>query len=344
MGFMASTPTAVFPGSDMPQNLDNYDRKITYLRVSVTDRCNLRCLYCQPAKNFKPVVHSEILTYEEILKAIAVSMELGITKVRLTGGEPLIRRDFSKFVTSLCQIGLDDVAITTNGVLLKEKAREIFDSGIHRINVSLDSLNRSKYAMITGRDCFDRVWAGLQEVEAVGFRPIKVNVVVIRGLNDDELIALAELSIKKAYQIRFIEYMPIGHHSRWRREKCVSSHEIKARLQALGPLEQIPRAAHDGPVKRYRYTSARGEIGFITPMSEHFCASCNRLRLTADGKLRPCLFAEQEVDIKTPLRNGCSHEELKMLFRQAIAKKPNRFLAMAHGDRKSARPMSAIGG
>jgi cyclic pyranopterin phosphate synthase len=301
-------------------------------------------LYCLPVRNLRFLDHSDILSYEEILKAVEAARDTGINKVRLTGGEPLIRKGFLKFVASLCQIGLDDVSITTNGVLLQEKAKEIFDSGVRRINVSLDTLKPLKYAKITGRDCFDDVWRGLQEVEAVGFNPIKVNVVAIRGLNDDELLRFAELSVKKAYHIRFIEYMPIGHDNQWRSEKYISSHEIKKKLQLVGPLEQVPRAVHDGPAKRYRLASAKGEIGFITPMSEHFCTSCNRLRLTAEGRLRPCLFSDEEVDIKTPLRNGCSQGDLKTLFEQTIASKPNQYHAVPLKRGEPFRPMSAIGG
>jgi len=328
----------------MVPNVDNYNRKITYLRVSVTDRCNLRCVYCLPVKNFKPLDCSDILTYEEILKAVEVATELGIKKVRLTGGEPLVRKGFVNFVASVCRNGLEDVSITTNGVLLKEKAKGIFDSGVRRINVSLDTLNRLKYARITGRDCFDDVWKGLHEAEAVGFYPIKVNVVAIRGLNDDEFLRFAKLSIEKAYHIRFIEYMPIGHDSQWRLEKFISSHEIKTKLQSLGPLEPVPNSTCNGPARRYRFESAKGEIGFINAMSQHFCASCNRLRLTADGKLRPCLFADEEVDVKTPLRNGASQEDLKMLFRAAIARKPRQYHAEIEAGGEPLRPMSAIGG
>jgi cyclic pyranopterin phosphate synthase len=284
------------------------------------------------------------LSYEEILKAIAAARDVGINKVRLTGGEPLVRRKFVHFVASVCQIGLEDVSITTNGVRLKEKAKEIFDSGVHRINVSLDTLNPLKYAKITGRDCFDDVWKGLQEAEAVGFWPIKVNVVAIRGQNDDELLRFAELSVKKPYCVRFIEYMPIGHDSQWKPEQFISSDEIRSKLESSGPLYEIPHSTYDGPAKRYRFESAKGEIGFISAISHHFCPFCNRLRLTADGKLRPCLFADDEVDVKTALRSGCSQEDLKRLFQKAIAKKPKGHHAGTPERAECFRPMSAIGG
>ncbi len=327
----------------MAPNIDNYNRRITYLRVSVTDRCNLRCMYCLPVKDLKLMNHRDILSYEEILTVIQAAAEVGIKKVRLTGGEPLVRKNFVHLVSSVCRItGLEDVSITTNGVLLSEKAQEVFDAGVHRINVSLDTLNAAKYAEITGRDCFDNVWEGLQTAEAVGFSPIKVNVVAMKGINDDEVLRFGKLSVQRPYHVRFIEYMPVGHDSLWGPEKYISSDEIRSNLESLGRLQQIPRLSGDGPAKRYRFESAKGEIGFISAMSRHFCPSCNRLRLTADGRLRPCLFADDEVDILGPLRKGCGSEDLKALFRQAIARKPKEHHADA--GKGGIRPMSAIGG
>ncbi len=330
----------------MVPNLDRFNRKITYLRVSVTDRCNLRCAYCQPVKELKLLKHSEILSYEEVFRVVQAAAKLGISKIRLTGGEPLIRREFTDFVASVCRMpGLEDVSVTTNGVFLKEKAGELFDAGVRRINVSLDTLNRSKYDKITGRDYFENVWEGLREAEAVGFSPIKVNVVAMRGVNDDEFTKFAEISMRKPYHIRFIEYMPFGYASQWSCEKYISSNDIKSQLvKSCGRLKGVSRIDLDGPARRYRFEGARGEIGFISAMSQHFCSSCSRLRLTADGKLRPCLFANDELDIKGPLRSGCSLEDLRGLFQQAIAKKPKEHHAGMHGKGESIRPMSAIGG
>jgi cyclic pyranopterin phosphate synthase len=302
-------------------------------------------MYCMPVKDLRLLNHGDILNYEEILKVLQAAAEMGIEKVRLTGGEPLVRRHFLHLVKSVCQVsGFQDVSITTNGVHLKEKAQELFDAGVHRINISLDTLNPAKYAKIAGRDCFHDAWEGLQEAEAVGFSPIKVNVVVLRGINDDEVLEFARLSVRKPYHIRFIEYMPIGHDSRWKVEKYLSSDEIKSALETLGPLQKVLRSSLDGPAERYRFESARGEIGFISGLSHHFCPTCNRLRLTADGKLRPCLFADDEVDIKTPLRNGCSPEDLKRLVLQAIARKPRQHPSKTRGKGAGRRPMSAIGG
>jgi cyclic pyranopterin phosphate synthase len=329
----------------MAGNVDHHNRKITYLRVSVTDRCNLRCIYCMPVKDLKLLNHGDLLSYEEILKVLQAAAEIGIEKVRLTGGEPLVRRNVVHLVESVCQLpGLKDVSITTNGVHLKKRGQEIFDAGVHRINVSLDTLNPAKYAKITGRDRFHDVWEGLQEAEALGFSPIKVNVVAIRGVNDDELFEFAQLSVRKPYHIRFIEYMPIGQDSQWKPEKYISSDDIKSELETFGPFREVPRSTLDGPAERYRFESARGEIGFISGLSHHFCPACNRLRLTADGRLRPCLFADDEVDIKTPLRTGCSQEDLKGLFEEAIARKPRQHDAKSQGKSVGHRPMSAIGG
>jgi cyclic pyranopterin phosphate synthase len=239
---------------------------------------------------------------------------------------------------------LEDVSITTNGVFLKEMAPQLFKAGLRRVNVSLDTLDPLKYEKITGRACFDRVWHGLQKAEAVGFQPIRVNVVTIRGLNDDELYQFADLSIKKPYHVRFIEYMPIGRDNDWEPRKYISSDEIKSRLERFGPLEKTARSIHDGPVERYRFKSGEGEIGFIGALSHHFCPSCNRLRLTSDGKLRPCLFSDDEVDIRSALRTGRSRESLKEIFLQSIAKKPRQHHTRIMKGQEVVRSMWMIGG
>jgi cyclic pyranopterin phosphate synthase len=229
-------------------------------------------------------------------------------------------------------------------VLLKEKAKDLFDAGLRRINVSLDTLDRAKYAEITKRDCFNDVQKGIEEAEAIGFSPIKINVVAIRGLNDDEFIHFGKLSVEKPYHVRFIEYMPIGRDSRWDPEKYISSDEIKSKLESLGSLNKVPSTNYDGPAERYRFESAKGEIGFISALSHHFCPSCNRLRLTADGKLRPCLFSDDEVNIITPLRKGCTQEDLKRLLQEAVARKPKQHHAQICDNEMPLRAMSAIGG
>lgn len=329
----------------MASNVDHFDRRITYLRVSVTDRCNLRCRYCVPVRDFSFLKHAHILRYEEILRIIRIGVESGIRKVRLTGGEPLIRRNFAYLVQSVCAIpGLEDVSITTNGVFLKKRAKVIFAAGVRRLNVSLDTLSQGKYARITGKDRFHEVWEGIEAAEDLGFSPIKINVVAIRGVNDDEFVPLARLSLQKPYHVRFIEYMPIGKNGGWTPEKFVSSDAIKARLESIGPISRVASSPRDGPVMRYRFKGAKGEIGFISAMSHHFCRTCNRLRLTADGRLRPCLFSNEEVDVMTPLRQGCRDRDLKALFHEAIDKKPEQHHAGVKKQSESGRPMSAIGG
>lgn len=329
----------------MAPNVDPFNRRITYLRVSVTDRCNLRCRYCVPVKHFTFLNHIEILNYEEILQIVRAAACVGINKIRLTGGEPLIRKNLVHLIQQLCAVeGLTDVTLTTNGVFLKDLARAVFDAGIHRINISLDTMDPAKFARITGRDCFERVWAGLQEAREVGFSPIRINVVAIRGFNDDELVALARLSIDGPYHVRFIEYMPIGKDAFWTPKRFISADDIKSVLAPLGPLEPIPSSPMDGPAERYRFSKSKGEVGFISAMSHQFCRTCNRLRLTADGKLRPCLFADREVDLKTPLRTGCSRQDLVGLFRRAIDKKPGKHHAGRRGWTQSTRPMTSIGG
>jgi cyclic pyranopterin phosphate synthase len=298
-----------------------------------------------PVHGLKLLGHGDILSYEEILRVIGIATDLGVDKVRLTGGEPLVRKGFVQLVDSVCQlVRLQDVSVTTNGVLLEKMALPLFEAGLRRINVSLDTLNPLKYEKITGRPSFQAVWKGLQTAEAIGFSPIKVNVVAMRGLNDDELRDFARLSMEKPYHIRFIEYMPIGRDSNWTSEKYISSDEIKGRLESMAQLRKVSRAAHDGPAERYQFESASGEIGFISALSHHFCPSCNRLRLTADGKLRPCLFAEDEVDIKSPLRSGAGEEDLKRLFHEAIDRKPKRHHFQGSERKAPLRPMSTIGG
>jgi cyclic pyranopterin phosphate synthase len=285
------------------------------------------------------------LRYEEIVDIIRAATDLGINKVRITGGEPLIRKNLIHFVESVCRIAnLGDVSITTNGVLLKAMAPAIFDAGVHRINVSLDTLSPFKYAKITGVDCFHDVWKGLEEAHTAGFSPIRINVVVIRGINDDDIVAFGKLSLRKPYQIRFIEFMPIGGDGFWTPEKYMSSDAIKSTLESIGPLFPVSSGLADGPAERYRFQGAQGEIGFISPMSHRFCHACNRLRLTADGKIRPCLFGSQELDIKTLLRQGGNRGDLAALLQEAIDRKPKHHHAERQRLEKSSRPMSAIGG
>ncbi len=325
--------------------LDKYNRKIDYLRVSVTDLCNLRCIYCMPNEGIPKLPHREILTYEEILRIIEVATRKGVSKVRITGGEPLVRRDIIYFIQELANIpGIGDISLTTNGVFLYFLAQELYNAGIHRINVSIDTLKRSKYRKITGKDHFHKVWKGIERAEEVGFKPIKLNMVVMRGLNDNEILDFVRLTLNKSYHIRFIEFMPIGPQGIWHAERFVSGSEIELRIRSLGEPIPLKRQKFDGPAKKFRLKFAQGEIGLITPLSDPFCPTCNKLRLTADGRLRSCLLCDDEIDLKGPLRNGCSDGELGDLLVSAIAKKPK---AHSFGEdifTKCSRPMIKIGG
>ena len=325
--------------------VDQFNRRINYLRVAITDRCNLRCFYCMPKNGVSQYAHSEILTYEEILRIVQTAAGIGFNKVRLTGGEPLVRRNICDLVHRLAGISeIQDLAITTNGVHLDQTAEQLFNAGLRRINISLDTLNPIKFYKITRSDNFKTVLKSIYKAESVGFAPVKINVVVMRGVNDDELEAFARLSFDKPYIIRFIEFMPIGPVNCWQPNRFMPVSEIRAKIENIAPLESVPQIHLDGPAERYRFASARGEIGFIGAVSGHFCHSCNRLRLTPDGALRPCLMSDEEIDVKTSLRKGCSAEDLEALFHQAITLKPKRQPISLHNDNAGGRMMSRIGG
>ena len=325
--------------------LDNNHRTINYLRLSITDRCNLRCIYCMPEKGINFTPHDKILRYEEMLHFVRLCTQRGIRKVRLTGGEPLIRKGFIDFLGRLCKIkGLDEISLTTNGVLLKDRAADIKNCGICRINVSLDSLQPERFLRITGRDYFEKVYEGLQEAQRVGFDPIKINVVAIKGVNDDEILNFARLTLTKPFHIRFIELMPVGDKSIWTDDRFISTNEILKRIETIGSLQPIKHNPLDGPAERYALEGAKGEIGFIGALSNHFCENCNRLRLTADGQLRGCLFSDQETDIKTALRNGRGDSHLLSLIDETILNKPKDHGFLQTGPRKCTRPMNRIGG
>ena len=330
---------------DTKQIIDKDKRMINYLRLSITDHCNLRCTYCMPEEGIEFKPHSEVLTYEEMLQIVKMAVRMGIHKVRLTGGEPLFRKGSLAFIRRLCDIeALDEVTLTTNGVLLKKYAAELKECGICRINISLDSLRAERFFQITGRDCFDRVWGGIQEAERLGFNPIKINVVAIRGMNDDEILDFASLTLEKPYHIRFIEFMPVGEQNGWSSEKFISTEEIQGRIKTLGVLQSIAPNAFDGPAQRFTLAGGKGELGFIGALTNHFCTSCNRLRVTADGRLRSCLFSDQEIDIKGPLRNGKGKDSIPELIGLAIKNKPKDHAHMEQGPRKCIRNMSSIGG
>ncbi|MGW8187304.1 MAG: GTP 3',8-cyclase MoaA [Desulfobacterales bacterium] len=324
--------------------VDRYNRHLNYLRISITDRCNLRCGYCVPPNRIPRLSHAEILRYEEILRIVRVGVDLGITKIRITGGEPLVRKGVCEFLAAISRMaGLEEVTLTTNGVLLEENIGCIQDAGIRRINVSLDTLRRNKFAGITGRDDFDKVWNGITAAREAGINPIKLNVVALRDTNDDEFLDFARLTLSHAFHIRFIEYMPIGK-SRVAFGPPILVPEIKRRIAPIGPLIPIEKNPADGPAARFKLEGAVGEIGFISAMSHHFCSSCNRLRLTASGQLRPCLLSDHQLDLKGPLRAGESNEKLAEIFRRAVEKKPSDHDLTVNEPSGVSCQMSSIGG
>lgn len=329
--------------------LNKYSREINYLRVSITDRCNLRCIYCRPKEGVALRGHEDILRYEEMIRVIALAVKMGLIKVRLTGGEPLIRRGFIDFIAELKKIeGLKDISLTTNGILLKQFAQRIFDAGIRRINVSLDSLNPDKYAQITRGGRLEDVLQGIARAEEIGFSPIKINTVAIRGFNDDEALDFARLAQERPFQVRFIELMPVGKTTLDYGEDYMPGSQLSQIIRqryALEPLKNKKNRS-DGPAEIFKIKGGRGEIGFINPVSDHFCSTCNRMRLTSDGKLRACLLNEAEVDLKKALRENCSDAELEKLIWDAVLLKPreHNIVCTENSLRKCSRNMSEIGG
>ncbi len=318
--------------------------KINYLRLSVTDRCNLRCRYCTYWQDWRKLPSKEILSYEELLRLAAIAGEIGISKVRITGGEPLVRRGLAEFLGKLHQVsGITKVCLTTNGVLLSELAPALYDTGLRHVNVSLDTLQRERYRQITGRDNFAEVLSGLERAASLGFHPLKINCVVLKGINDDEILNLALLARDHPYQVRFIELMPTVSQEWWQRH-FLPLPEVRQRLTGLGPLLPATREATAGPARNFRLPGFQGELGFITPMSGHHCRTCNRLRLTADGKLRPCLMQACELDLKKPLRLDLGDGLISYLFKEALELKARRACLPITPSYHPGRSMVSIGG
>ena len=321
---------------------DPWQRQINYLRISVTDHCNLNCVYCSVGL-VSHLPRSEVLSFEEIQRVVQVAASMGISKVRLTGGEPLLRSDLSKLVWLISRIeGIDDISLTSNGIFLSKYAVKLKEAGLKRVNVSLDTLKKDRFKCITGMDKLADVLSGIEAAHLAGLDPVKINMVVLRGMNDDECIDFAQLSTSHGWHVRFIEFMPFGIPGIEAFE-MVSAQEIQERIRPLGELEPCKLETGNGPAKYYRLPGASGTIGFISPMTEHFCHSCNRLRLTSDGQLRPCLLDNVEINLKEPLRNQASTEELIQLIQQAVAIKKERHHL---NERLSplTRPMCQIGG
>ncbi|MDA8164595.1 MAG: GTP 3',8-cyclase MoaA [Desulfobacteraceae bacterium] len=332
-------------GGSHSRLVDAFARTISYLRVSLTDHCNLRCLYCTPKEAGEKLAGAELLTYEEILRVVELAVGLGIRKVRLTGGEPLVRRGVLDFIGRLTAIpGLRDIRLTTNGVLLPDMAAELFRAGIRKLNVSLDTLKPERFREITGADCFERVWTGIRLARKIGFDPVKINVVVLKGVNDDELLDFGRLTLTEPYQVRFIEFMPVGQGTAWSRDRYVSSTDIRERLAALAPLLPSRGGAQEGPASVYRFEGAAGSLGFISPISHQFCDRCNRLRLTAEGRLRSCLLSDEEIDLKAVLRGDGSDTAIEKALLQATLNKPKGHQLAQNGFRNCHGQMSRIGG
>lgn len=327
--------------------VDPFGRAITYLRISLTDRCNLRCVYCMPAGGVNWLAKSKILTDDEIVRIVKAAATLGIKKIRLTGGEPLVRPGVVDLVNKISSIhGIQDIGLTTNGILLERMALSLAQAGLHRVNISLDTLRPERFKKITRFGSFDKVWQGILAAEKAGLSPIKLNAVMIQGVNDDELLDLASLSLFHPWCIRFIELMPIGNGQGWgegfptQPERYMSVQDMRSRLEALG-IVPTKVDSDSGPARTFCIPGASGTIGFISPLGEHFCQNCNRLRLTADGKLRACLVMPGEISLREALCNG---QHLDKLILQAISQKPKQHNLTATIPAQSERGMSQIGG
>ena len=325
--------------------IDGHGRLISDLRVSVTDRCNFRCQYCMPADGLPWLDRAEVLTFEEIERVVALLARMGVTDLRLTGGEPLVRREFPRLVAMLARVeGIEDLSLTTNGYLLDRDAAALVEAGITRVNVSIDSLQRDRFFQITRRDSLPQVLRGLEAIGAFPeVRPIKVNAVALRGFTEGEALPFAEFARSTSYQVRFIEFMPLDGDHAWSSDQVLPGDELRAIIDRVHPLVELPREPHS-TARVFRFRDGVGELGFINPVSEPFCADCNRIRLTADGKLRTCLFSIHETDLRAPLREGASEAELERVVRDAVWRKELKHHVGEPGFRQPPRTMSAIGG
>jgi cyclic pyranopterin phosphate synthase len=324
---------------------DGHGRRISDLRVSVTDRCNFRCQYCMPAEGLPWLDREEILSFEEIERVVGLMASMGVTDVRLTGGEPLVRREFPRLASMLAQVdGVEDLSLTTNGYLLERDAAALVAAGINRVNVSIDSLQRDHFFHMTRRDSLPQVLRGLEALAAhPEVHPIKVNAVAMRGFTEEEAVPFAEFARSTAFQVRFIEFMPLDGDGAWTPDSVLTGEELRQIIDRAYPLEEAPREPH-ATARVFHFRDGQGEIGFINPVSEPFCADCNRVRLTAEGKLRTCLFSLHETDLREPLRGGATDDELERIVRAAVWRKELKHHVGEKGFRQPPRTMSAIGG
>jgi len=322
--------------------VDLFGRRINYLRLSVTDRCNLRCRYCMPEHGVEKLPHQEVLSYEELHRIARAAVSLGIEKIRVTGGEPLVRKDILPFLAGLSALpGLRQLVLTSNGLLLEEMASDLKAAGVQRLNISLDSLDAANFCAITRVGDLDRVLAGIAAADRAGF-PVKINMVVMRGVNDAEIEAIASLAVDRPYSVRFIEYMPAAREERWQ-SLVMSGAEILERLSARFPLQPIDRSELAGPAREYRITGAAGTLGIITPVTGHFCADCNRIRVTSTGKAKSCLFSGDDLDLK-PFLAGDDDRLLEQALASIVAGKPGRHQLSSLSANHEPFAMSAIGG
>jgi GTP 3',8-cyclase len=324
---------------------DSFGREIKSLRVSVTDKCNFRCTYCMPAEGLRWLPREEVLTFEEIHRLVRIMAAMGVSEIRLTGGEPLVRRELPTLVSLLARTpGVEDLSLTTNGVLLDRLAGPLVEAGLKRINVSLDSLSHVKFAEITRRDALADVLRGLEEAERFpALRPLKVNCVAVKGFTESEVLGLAELARRKPYVVRFIEFMPLDADQAWEDDKVLTGAEIRTIVEERWPLVELP-AKSSSTARRFRFADGAGEIGFVSPVSEPFCSTCDRIRLTAEGQLRTCLFSRREWDLKTRLREGADDREVAELIRGALRRKELKHRINEPGFVPASRSMSQIGG
>jgi cyclic pyranopterin phosphate synthase len=324
---------------------DGFSRPITYLRVSVTDKCNLRCVYCMPESGLSWLAREEILTYEEIVEIVRAAASVGVRAIRLTGGEPLVRRDLHRLVAAISAVpGIDDVALSTNGLLLEEQLPLLVGAGLRRINLSLDTLCPERFYAIARRAGLDRVLRGIDAAISAGLHPVKINCVVMRGSNDDELAAFAALTRERPVFVRFIEVMPVHENLGMQRDTYVSSDEILQRLATVAELQPVPGPPGNGPARYFAFDGAPGALGVISPLSHDYCERCNRVRLTADGRLRLCLFGDHALDLRGPLRAGVGVEALADLLRSSMLIKPERHHLRLGEASSRMRAFSEIGG
>lgn len=323
---------------------DAYNRRIDYLRVSLTDRCNMRCVYCMPEEGLQFLPRPELLTGDELLRVIAAAAAAGFRKLRLTGGEPMLRPDIVELVGAMkATPGIEEIAMTTNALRLRKLAQPLREAGLDRVNISIDSLNRAKFHQMTRGGSLEEVWAGIEAAHTVGLHPIKLNSVIVRGMNDDEVVELAALTTRYPWELRFIEVMPMTGVAGLAQEGVVSSAELIAQIEAaFGPLTPLGHACSD-PARSYIIPGALGKLGFISSVTDPFCATCNRMRLSADGRLHLCLLRDNEVDLRTALRGGASQAELEQIIRHAVAIKPWGH-GLPEGVLPTLRGMSELGG